>query len=66
MYIGRLYCDRKQMAIYYVIWIADADIHVRVVKSTNTYNMGSWSFACVFMVKMTKLLKVNDTDFMFD
>ena len=47
MYIDRLYCDRKQMAICYVIWIADADIHVRVAKSTNTYNMGSCLIFCV-------------------
>ena len=51
MNIDPLYCDRKQMAICYLISIADADIHVyvRVVKSTNTYNMGSYLiFACVF------------------
>ena len=47
-----------------------ADTYVRVVKSTNTYNMGSCLIFCVcvcvcFMVKMTNLLKVNDTDFMF-
>ena len=55
------------MAICKVITIADADITVLVVNSTNTYNMGSCLifFVCVcFMVKMTKLLKLNDTDFM--